>query len=121
MPRTDAIFPGGNSIDAERARRGGLRKIGMIEHGNPRVGPRVLLTHYFYLSGLPELVDRNNLAVVVEWSDADNLSGADVDEAVGVKGSVIVADVERAARRDHLHVGVEDTGIVGELEAALDG
>src|SRR5467141_109379 len=85
MPRAHVVIPGGNSIDTERACSSGLCKVGMIEHGDPGVGPWVLLAHYFYLGGLPEFVDQNDLAIIVEWSNADNLSGADVYEAIGVE------------------------------------
>jgi hypothetical protein len=92
----------------------------MIQNSDPRVGPRVLLAHNFYLGGFPEFVYWNNFPIVVERSDSDDLSGADVDEPVGVKGAVVVADIEGRARRDHLYIGVKSTGIVRELESTLD-
>jgi hypothetical protein len=92
----------------------------MIQNSDPRVGPRVLLAHNFYLGGFSEFVYWNNFPIVVERSDSDDLSGADVDEPVGVEGAIVVADIESRARRDRLYVGVKSTGIVRQLEPTLD-
>ena len=91
----------------------------MIEYRDPGVSPRMPVGHHLDLGGLLEPVDRDYLAIIVEWRDSDDLSGPDIDEAVRVHRSVVVADIQRSARRHRLHIGIESAVRVGELEPAL--
>lgn len=119
MPGADAILASGNRVDREGAGLGRLRKIWVIEHHDPRVRPGMLLAHHFDLHRLLQAIDRHHLSIVVEWRDGGDLARADVDQPVGVKRAIIVADVESARGRHHLHEWIENAPIVGQIEPSL--
>src|SRR5688500_10977497 len=102
MPGADEILAGWNALDAEGPGRRGLRIVRVIENGDPRPFPRMPIGHNLDLRRLAKRVERDYFALIVERRDTDDLSGPDVDEAVGVQQSVVVADVERSHGGDCL-------------------
>jgi hypothetical protein len=120
MPGANPVFASWDALDAECAAGWGLCEVRMIEHRDPRVSPRMLLGHHFDFGRDIESVDGHYLAVIVERRHSNDLSGPDVDEAVRLQRPVVVSDVERAVRGDHLHVRVENAFVVREIEAAAE-
>ena len=122
MPGTNPVSARRDVGDAEGTVRRCFRRVRMIEHGDPGASPGVLLAHDFYLRRLPkDVVERYDLARIVERCNRLDHPGSDVDEAVGVNGSVVARDVERARSVNHLDVGIESAFVVGDLETPLEG
>lgn len=120
MPRTHVVFPGRNSIDAKRADVRRLREVGMIEDGDPCVRPRMLLADHLDFRRFIEPIYRHHLAVIIERRDGGDLAGANIDEPVGMQRPIVVADIQRARRRDHLDEWIENAAVVRKLEPALE-
>ena len=80
----------------------------------------MLLTHHLDFRGLPEAIYWHHLSIIVERCHRFDLSCSNVDEAVGVKRSVIVADIEGAIDRHDQHERVEGATVVREIETSLE-
>jgi len=81
----------------------------------------VLLAYDLDLSRPAEhVVERDYFAGIVERRDCLDLSGTDVDEAVGVESSVMRRYVERAGGVNDLNERVEGALVVGQLEPPLE-
>src|SRR2546423_2630873 len=91
----------------------------MIENSDPGVTPGMPVRHDLYLGSLLEPINWDYFAIIVERSDSNDLSRPNIDEPVRVQRSVVVAHIERSARRHRLHIGIERAVRVGELKPAL--
>jgi len=109
-----------NGVDAESAIRRCLREVRMVENGEPRVSPWMLFAHYLDLRRLRKPVDGDDFPIIVEWRDADQLSGPDVEELVGLERAIVVGHVERPIGRNRLNKRIENAVVVGQIVPALE-
>ena len=103
---------------------------GAQQYGDPNAYPQRDPSAYPQRSYAPEgaervvrceSIDWNHLSIVVERCHRCDLSGSNVDEAIGVERSVVVADVEGAVGRHHQHERVEGAVIVRQIETSFEG